>query len=54
MNLKGELHNIHKGFENVDVYLQKIKVVRDKLMVAGVILTFAYCNQRPPKGIQCL
>jgi len=38
MNLKGELHNIRKGSETVDVYLQEIKVVRDKLMAVGVIL----------------
>ena len=38
MNLKGELHNIRKGCDSVDVYLQKIKVVRDKLMAVGVIL----------------
>lgn len=38
MNLKGELHNIRKGSETVDVYLQKIKVVRYKLMAVGVIL----------------
>nr|POE58086.1 hypothetical protein CFP56_72228 [Quercus suber] len=38
MNLKGEFHNIHKGSKTVDVYLQKIKVVRDKLMVVGVLL----------------
>ena len=38
MNLKGELHNIRKGYDFVDLYLQKIKVVRDKLMAVGVIL----------------
>ena len=38
MNLKGELHNIRKGCDSIDVYLQKIKVVRDKLMAVGVIL----------------
>ena len=38
MNLKGELHNIRKGFETVDVYMQKIKVVRDKLIAVGVHL----------------
>ena len=38
MNLKGELHNIRKGCDSVDLYLQKIKVVRDKLMAVGVIL----------------
>ena len=38
MNLKGELHNIRKGYDSVDLYLQKIKVVRDKLMAVGVIL----------------
>ena len=38
MNLKGELHNLKKGAESVDVYLQKIKVVRDKLLAVGVIV----------------
>ena len=37
MNLKGELHNIKKGAYSVDLYLQKIKVVRDKLLAVGVI-----------------
>jgi len=38
MNLKGELHNVKKGFDSVDTYLQKIKVIRDKLMAVGLIL----------------
>ena len=38
MNLKGELHNVKKGSEYVDTYLQKIKVIRDKLMAIGVLL----------------
>ena len=38
MNLKGELHNIKKGAYSVDLYLQKIKVVRDKLLAVGVIV----------------
>ncbi|KAL0015469.1 hypothetical protein SO802_002538 [Lithocarpus litseifolius] len=38
MNLKGELHNIKKGADLVDLYLQKIKVVRDKLLAVGVIM----------------
>ena len=38
MNLKGELHNIKKGTDSVDSYLQKIKVVRDKLLAVGVIM----------------
>ena len=38
MNLKSELHNLRKGNDIVDVYLQKIKVVRDKLLVVGVIV----------------
>ena len=38
MNLKGELHNVKKGFDSVDAYLQKIKVIRDKLMAVGVLL----------------
>ena len=38
MNLKGELHNVKKGSDSIDVYLQKIKVIRDKLMAVGVIL----------------
>ena len=38
MNLKGELHNLKKSVESVDVYLQKIKVVSDKLLAIGVIV----------------
>lgn len=38
MNLKGELYNIQMGSDSVDTYLQKIKVLKDKLMVVGVIL----------------
>ena len=38
MNLKGELHNLKKWSDFVDIYLQKIKVVRDKLLVVGVIV----------------
>jgi len=38
MNLEGELHNIKKGTDSVDIYLQKIKVVRDKLLAVGVIV----------------
>ena len=38
MNLKSELHNLKKGSATVDVYLQKIKVVRDKLLAIGVIV----------------
>ena len=38
INLKGELHNLKKGADFVDAYLRKIKVVRDKLLVVGVIL----------------
>ena len=38
MNLKGELHNLKKGSDIVDLYLQKIKVVRDKLLAIGVIV----------------
>ena len=38
MNLKSELHNLRKGNESVDVYRQKIKVVRDKLLAVGVIV----------------
>ena len=38
MNLKGELHNNRKGSKTVDVYPQKIKVVKDKLMAVGVHL----------------
>ena len=38
MNLKGELHNVKKGSDSVDAYLQKIKVIRDKLMAVGVFL----------------
>ena len=38
MNLKGELHNLKKGADSVDIYLQKIKVVRDKLLIVGVVV----------------
>ena len=38
MNLKGELHNLKKGSDTVDVYLQKIKVVKEKFLVVGVIV----------------
>ena len=38
INLKGELHNLKKGADFVDAYLRKIKVMRDKLLVVGVIL----------------
>ena len=38
MNLKGELHNVKKGSDPVDVYLQKIKVIRDKLIAIGILL----------------
>ena len=38
MNLKGEFHNVKKGSDSIDVYLQKIKAIRDKLMVVGVLL----------------
>ena len=38
MNLKGELHSIKKWSDSIDVYLQKIKAVRDKLMVVAVLL----------------
>ena len=38
LNLKGELHNMKKGSNSVDVYLQKIKVVRGKLLAVGVFL----------------
>ena len=38
MNLKGELHNLKKGSDTVDVYLQKIEVVKEKFLVVGVIM----------------
>ena len=38
MNLKGELHNIKEGTDSMDIYLQKIKVVRNKLLAVGVIV----------------
>ena len=38
MNLKGELHNLKKGADTVNLYLPKIKVVRDKLLSVGVII----------------
>ena len=38
MNLKGELHNIRNGVDSVDLYLQKIKVIKDKLLIVRVIV----------------
>lgn len=38
MNLKGELQNIKKGSNSVDVHVRKVKVVRDKLLAIGVFL----------------
>ena len=38
MNLEGELHNLKKGADTVDIYLQNIKVVRDKLLAVGVVI----------------
>ena len=38
MNLKGELHSIGKDIDSSDIYLKKIKVFRDKLMIVGVFL----------------
>ena len=38
MNLKGEFHNLKKGADSIDVYLQKIKVVKDKLLAVGVAI----------------
>ena len=38
MNLKGELHNLKKGTNYVDLHLQKIKLVRDKLLAVGVVI----------------
>ena len=38
LNLKGELHNLKKGADSVDFYLQKIKVIRNKLPAIGVII----------------
>ena len=32
------MHNVKKGSESVEAYLQKIKVIKDKLMVVGVLL----------------
>lgn len=38
INLKGEIHNIKKGTGSVDVYLQRIKVVREKIRVVGILI----------------
>jgi len=38
MNLRGELHNLKKGADSVDLYMLKIKVARDKLLPVGVIV----------------
>ena len=38
MNLKGKLHNLKKGADIMDLYLQKIKVIRDILLAVGVII----------------
>ena len=38
MNLKGELHNLKKGANIVNLYLPKTKVMRDKLLSVGAII----------------
>lgn len=38
MNLKGKLLNLKKEANTMDLYLQKIKVVGDILLVVGVII----------------
>lgn len=38
MNLKGELHNLKKGVDTINLYLPKIKVMRDKLLSVGMII----------------
>ena len=38
MNLKGEIRNIKKGTASVDLYLERIKVVKDKLMAVGILV----------------
>ena len=38
MNLKGQIRNIKKGTASVDLYLERIKVVKDKLMVVGILV----------------
>lgn len=51
MNLKGELHFIKKGADFVDLYLQKIKVVRDKLLAVRVIVDAEELLQITLKGL---
>ena len=38
MNLKGEILNIKKGTDSVDLYLEKINVVKDKLMAVCILV----------------
>ena len=51
MNLKGKLHNPKKGADTVDLYLQKIKVIRDILLVVGVIIDDEELLQITIKGL---
>ena len=51
MNLKGKLHNLKKGADTVDLYLQKIKVVRDILLAVGVIIDDEEFLQITIKGL---
>uniref|UniRef100_A0A2N9HEG5 Retrotransposon Copia-like N-terminal domain-containing protein n=1 Tax=Fagus sylvatica TaxID=28930 RepID=A0A2N9HEG5_FAGSY len=38
LNLKIELHNLKKGGESVNSYLQKVKNTRDKLVAVGILI----------------
>ena len=51
MNLKGKLHNLKKGADTVDLYLQKIKVIRDILLAVGVIIDDEELLQITIKGL---
>ena len=51
MNLKGKLHNLKKGADIMDLYLQKIKVIRDILLVVGVIIDDEELLQITIKGL---
>ena len=38
LNLKPKLQSLKKGSDSVNVFLQKIKIARDKLLAVGVVV----------------
>jgi len=38
MSLRNDLNNVKKGTDSIDVYFQRIKQIRDKLVAVSVIL----------------